>query len=103
MEVEEIMIGKNITQTDFSKDVIVQNELGLHARPAASVVKVANQFRSEIFLEKDGERVNGKSIMGVMMLAASKGSKIKIIAKGADAQEAVKALEELFMSKFGEA
>ncbi len=104
MELEEVMMEeKSVAQMSFSKDVTVQNELGLHARPAASVVKVANQFRSEIFLEKDGEKVNGKSIMGVMMLAASKGSKIKIIAKGVDAQEAVKALEELFMSKFGEA
>lgn len=100
---EAMMEEKNGAQISFSKEIIVQNELGLHARPAASVVKVANQFCSEIFLEKDGEKVNGKSIMGVMMLAASKGSKIKIIAKGVDAQEAVKALEELFMSKFGEA
>ena len=86
-----------------TKDVVIINELGLHARPAAMFVKVANQFNSEIFLEKEGERVNGKSIMGVMMLAASKGTKLKLIAKGQDAAAAVQALEELFLKKFGEA
>lgn len=85
------------------KEVIVQNTLGLHARPAAMIVKVANQFKSEIFLEKDGEKINGKSIMGVMMLAASKGSKVKLMAKGDDAEEAVNALEAVFLKKFGEA
>jgi phosphocarrier protein len=84
------------------KELVIQNELGLHARPAAMFVKVANSFNSEIFLEKDGEQVNGKSIMGVMMLAASKGAKVKLIAKGKDADSAVNALEELFINKFGE-
>lgn len=84
------------------KEIVIQNELGLHARPAAMLVKVANQFPCEIFLEKDGEQVNGKSIMGVMMLAASKGSKVKVIAKGENAESAVSALEELFIKKFGE-
>lgn len=86
----------------MEKELIIQNELGLHARPAAMFVKVANQFSSDIFLEKDGARVNGKSIMGVMMLAASKGSRIRLIAKGADAQLALSALEDLFIKKFGE-
>ena len=84
------------------KEIIVCNDLGLHARPAAMLVKAANAFQSEIFLEKDGEKVNGKSIMGVMMLAASKGSRVKLIAKGKDAQSAVNALEVLFTGKFGE-
>lgn len=85
------------------KELLVQNELGLHARPAAMLVKVANGFHSEIFLEKNGEKVNGKSIMGVMMLAASKGTRLKIIAKGDDAALAVQALEDVFLKKFGEA
>lgn len=101
-------MGQGIDRSENSqgslavKELVIQNELGLHARPAAMLVKVANQFHSEIFLEKDGEQVNGKSIMGVMMLAASKGSKVKLIAKGEDARSAVDALEDLFMKKFGE-
>lgn len=86
-----------------TRDIVVENELGLHARPAAMLVKIANQFSSDILLEKDGEQVNGKSIMGVMMLAASKGSKVRVIAKGGDAVDAVDALNELFVNKFGEA
>jgi phosphocarrier protein len=89
-------------ESQATKELVIQNELGLHARPAAMFVKVANSFNSEIFLEKDGEQVNGKSIMGVMMLAASKGAKVKLIAKGKDADSAVNALEELFINKFGE-
>jgi phosphocarrier protein len=89
-------------ESQATKEFVIQNELGLHARPAAMFVKVANSFNSEIFLEKDGEQVNGKSIMGVMMLAASKGAKVKLIAKGQDADSAVNALEELFINKFGE-
>lgn len=98
-------MGRNAgsVENSVTKDVVIINELGLHARPAAMFVKVANQFNSEIFLEKEGERVNGKSIMGVMMLAASKGTKLKLIAKGQDAASAVQALEELFLKKFGEA
>lgn len=84
------------------RDITVLNELGLHARPAAMLVKLANKFGSQIYLEKDGEQVNGKSIMGVMMLAASKGSRVKLIAKGDDALSAIEALVELFTSKFGE-
>ncbi|MBI1870107.1 MAG: HPr family phosphocarrier protein [Chlamydiae bacterium] len=94
--------GDSVKQ-EAIKDLIVQNELGLHARPAAMFVKVANGFKSEIFLEKDGERVNGKSIMGVMMLAASKGTKLKLIAQGADAGSAIGALADLFSKKFCEA
>ena len=67
------------------KDLVVQNKLGIHARPAAMFVKTANKFECDIFVEKDGELVNGKSIMGLMMLADGKGSKVKFIATGADA------------------
>ena len=78
------------------------NELGIHARPAAMFVRVANKFKSYIFVEKDGERVNGKSIMGIMMLAAAKGTHIKIIAVGADAKAAADELQTLVNGKFGE-
>lgn len=81
---------------------MIVNELGIHARPAAMFVKLANKFASEITVEKGSEQVNGKSIMGIMMLAAGKGSKIKISAVGEDAALAVKEIEELIQGKFGE-
>jgi phosphocarrier protein HPr len=84
------------------KNIIIQNKLGLHARPAALVVSVASRFRSEIYLNKDGVEVNAKSIMGVMMLAAEMGSWILITADGQDEELAVQALEALFASKFDE-
>jgi phosphocarrier protein len=84
------------------KEMTIVNELGLHARPAAMFVKLANEFISDITVEKDSETVNGKSIMGIMMLAAGKGSKIKVTAEGPDAQEAINAIDNLILSKFGE-
>lgn len=78
------------------------NKLGVHARPAALFVKTANKFASDIIVEKDGEQVNGKSIMGLMMLAAGQGSKLVIIAEGSDAEAAVRELEALFHRKFDE-
>jgi len=84
------------------KDFEIQNELGLHARPAALFVKTANSFKADIIVEKEGRKVNGKSIMGIMMLAAAKGTAIKIRAKGKDANEAMGALQELILTKFGE-
>lgn len=81
----------------------IVNPLGLHARPAAQLVKLANTFRSEIELLKDGVPVNGKSIMGVMILAAECGSAITIRASGPDETAAVAALTELVRSGFGEA
>ncbi len=80
------------------KLLIVQNKLGLHARPAALFVQIANKYDSDISVKKGGQLVNGKSIMGIMTLAAAKGSKIHIIAKGVDAQEAVEELEKLVLS-----
>lgn len=80
----------------------VINKLGIHARPAALFVKVANKFASDIIVEKDGEEVNGKSIMGLMMLAAGQGSKLTIAARGSDAEAAVRDLEQLFLQKFNE-
>ena len=80
----------------------IQNKLGLHARAAAAFVKVANRFQSEITINKDSVTVNGKSIMGVLMLAASIGSKIEVTAKGEDYKDALAALGELIDNKFGE-
>jgi len=82
--------------------VDIVNELGLHARPAALIVQLANRFESTVWIAKDAQRVNGKSIMGVMMLAAGKGSRITISARGEDAEEAVEALADLVRRGFGE-
>ena len=71
------MSAKKINR-DHERELVVQNKLGIHARPAAMFVKTANRFDCEIFVEKDGEKVNGKSIMGLMMLAAGPGSKITV-------------------------
>ena len=81
--------------------VTVINELGLHARPAAEFVKLASRFKSDISLQKDGDAVNGKSIMGVMTLAAECGAELTLRAEGSDADAAVTALEELVANEFG--
>jgi phosphocarrier protein HPr len=81
---------------------IIQNQLGLHARPAAVFVRVANKHRADIWVEKNGEQVNGKSILGLMMLAASQGTRLIISAVGADAEKAVQELEMLVQRRFGE-
>ena len=80
----------------------IKNRLGIHARPAAAFAKIANQFQSDIRVQKDGLDVNGKSIMGIMMLAAAKGNIINVVANGDDCLEAINALEELVENKFGE-
>ena len=82
--------------------VCIQNRLGLHARPAAEFVKLASRFEAEVRVEKGGLEVNGKSIMGVMMLAAEAGAAIRIRARGSDAESAVGALIELVQSGFHE-
>jgi phosphocarrier protein len=89
-------------ENERSEKVKIANVLGLHARPAAEFVKLAGRFRSDVWVEKDGLEVNGKSIMGVMMLAAEKGSTIEIRARGSDAEEAVRALASLVADGFGE-
>lgn len=89
-------------EEELCKVITIVNKLGIHARPAALIVKLANQFKSDIFVEKGNEKVNGKSIMGIMMLAAAKGSKIKITARGEDAELALEEFEKLFANKFGE-
>ena len=75
------------------KEIIIKNKLGLHARPAASFVQLANKFISEISVKKGNQTVNGKSIMGILMLAAGQGSKIELIAEGDDAEQALSELE----------
>src|SRR2546426_12340493 len=87
----------------MTKDLLVVNKLGIHARPAALFVKIANRFTCEIFVEKDGEKVNGKSIMGLMMLAAGPGSTLTVHVQGHDAHQALAELEALFKQKFDEA
>jgi len=85
-----------------TKELVVINKLGIHARPAAMFVRTANKYESTVFVEKDGETVNGKSIMGLMMLAAGPGSKINIKADGKDADDAIRDLETLLRGKFNE-
>ena len=84
------------------KDVPVINRLGLHARPAAMFVRIASRYRAEIWVSKEGEEVNGKSIMGLMMLAAGQGSKLHLRCVGQDAEKAMSELEELINARFHE-
>jgi phosphocarrier protein len=84
------------------RTVQIVNKAGLHARPAAEIVKLAARYRSDITVVRDELEVNGKSIMGVMMLAAECGSTLQLKAEGPDAAEALDALEKLIESKFGE-
>jgi phosphocarrier protein len=82
----------------------VKNKMGIHARPAAMIVRVSNKYSEvDVWVERDGEQVNGKSIMGLMMLAAGQGSELKFIAAGPAADELLKELEDLFERKFEEA
>lgn len=84
------------------RPVTIINKLGLHARAAAKFVTVASSFSSEIDIAKDGQKVNGKSIMGVMMLAASRGTELIILVNGSDETEAADSLESLVAERFGE-
>ena len=85
-----------------TREMTIVNKLGIHARPAAMFVKTANRFECDIFVEKDGEKVNGKSIMGLMMLAAGPGSRLILHAEGGDAAHAAVELEALVKRKFDE-
>lgn len=85
-----------------SRDIEIINKLGMHARAAAKFVKLASSFESMIEIERNGRRVNGKSIMGVMMLAASKGSQVTIYADGDDEEESLNQLEQLINNRFDE-
>jgi len=85
-----------------SREVAITNELGLHAKASAAFVRLANQFRASITVEVNGKKANGKSIMGLLMLAASKNTPIRIVAQGEDAEEALDSLSRLVANKFGE-
>lgn len=84
------------------KEITILNRLGVHARPSAMFVRVASRYRCDIWVSKEGEEINGKSIMGLMMLAAGQGSKLKVRAEGPDAAEAVREIEALIESRFNE-
>jgi len=86
----------------LEKELTVVYRLGLHARPAAMFVRIASRHRADIWVSKEGEEVNGKSIMGLMMLAAGQGSKLRIRCDGADADKAMEELEELIKAGFNE-
>ena len=86
----------------IEKEVTIVNRLGLHARPAAMFVRIASRHRAEIWVAKEGEEINGKSIMGLMMLAAGQGSKLRIRCDGPDADKAMEELEELVKAGFNE-
>ena len=90
------------TTQKVEKEVAIANRLGLHARPAAMFVRIATRYRSEIWVAKEGEEINGKSIMGLMMLAAGQGSKLRIRCEGLDAEKAMEELEALINAKFNE-
>lgn len=87
---------------NIEKELTIRNKMGMHARPAAQFVKRASKYQCDVWVEKDDEPVNGKSIMGLMMLAAGRGEKIKIIAEGNDAAAAMADLEDLVVSGFGD-
>ena len=90
------------SQSTIAKELIVINKLGLHARPSAMFVKTASRHKCEVWVEKDGERVNGKSIMGLMMLAAGQGSKLIITCEGPEGEKALAEIEEIIRRKFDE-
>ncbi len=85
-----------------SKAIVVQNQVGLHARPATFFIQKSNEFKSSIWVEKDERRVNAKSLLGVLSLGITKGTEITIIADGSDEKDAIDALENLVESNFSE-
>ncbi len=95
------LLSRN-TGNKVCKEAEIINKLGLHARPCAKFVKLANTFKCEVWVGKDSDTVNGKSIMGLMMLAAGNGSKLVLTCEGPDAEEALAAIEKLILSKFDE-
>ena len=97
--------GTSDSDNSLEREIVVQNKMGIHARPAAMIVRVANTYTGEVWVEKDDEQVNGKSIMGLMMLAAGKGSKLRIRAEG-PSDTGAKMLDDmtaLFENRFEEA
>lgn len=96
------LLNRKPSGEKLEKEVTIVNRLGMHARPAAMFVRIASRYRSEIWVEKEGERINGKSIMGLMMLAAGQGSKLRIQCEGPDAERAMEELEQLIAGRFSE-
>ena len=92
--------GENSLEKDISFPLEVSNKMGIHARPAAMIVRIASRFEGDIWVEKEGERVNAKSIMGIMMLAASKGTILTFQVNSSYSDEFQKEMSELFSSKF---
>jgi phosphocarrier protein HPr len=86
----------------ITKELTIINRLGLHARPSAMFVKICSRHSADIWVEKDGEQVNGKSIMGLMMLAAGQGSKLRVTCEGGDAEKALEEIESLIQRRFDE-
>lgn len=84
------------------KEVIVTNRAGIHTRPASMIVREASRFKSDFFIQKDGYEINGKSIIGVMTLAAEQGATLSLVFEGTDEEEASAAIQKLFESGFGE-
>jgi phosphocarrier protein len=94
--------GADAKPQKLEKEITIVNRLGMHARPAALFVKIASRFRCEIWVKKEDEEVNGKSIMGLMMLAAGQGSKLQVRCEGPDAESAMKEIEQLVNGRFNE-
>jgi phosphocarrier protein HPr len=96
------MSAKTADTNKVEREFQILNSLGLHLRPARMLANLTNKFESDVFITKDSEEVNGKSIMGIITLAAAKGAVLKVTAVGPDAQEAVLAVGRLIKNKFGE-
>jgi phosphocarrier protein len=96
------MNARGANNNMLNKDFLIVNKLGLHARASALFVKTASRFAAEVMLAKEGVEVNGKSIMGIMMLAASKGTTVSLSVEGADEAEALQAIGDLIINGFGE-
>lgn len=97
------MVPEGTPSGEKHRLLVVRNKMGIHARPAAMIVRTANRYDVEVYVEKDDEQVNGKSIMGLMMLAAGQGSKLRFSAVGADADKVLDELADLFERRFDEA
>ena len=93
-------MGENSGKDSFSFTLVVSNKMGVHARPAAMIVRIASRFEGDIWVEKEGEKVNAKSIMGIMMLAASKDTQLTFFVDSSKGEEFKKEMTELFSSKF---
>ena len=99
------LLGRKSSSSSADKvtrEITILNRLGLHARPSAMFVKVCNRHRADVWVEKDGEQVNGKSIMGLMMLAAGQGSKLRVTCEGSDAEKALEDIEQIVQRRFDE-